>query len=139
MNTQINKSSISKSISYLDYLALVNAFAKANKTSGFEQTENQKEYTRLNASRMRRIEKTLSFTPAQLTPFGELSEKQTWLVITETWCGDGGQIIPVLNKIAESNPGIDLRIVFRDENPKLMDPFLTKGARSIPKLIRVCP
>lgn len=59
----------------------------------------------------------------------------TWLLITETWCGDAANSVPVIAKLAELNPAIDLRIVLRDENLELMDQFLTKGGRSIPKLI----
>ena len=32
---------------------------------------------------------------------------------------------------------IDLKIVLRDDNPSLMDLFLTHGTRSIPKLIMI--
>jgi len=41
----------------------------------------------------------------------------------------------VINKLAELNEGIDLRIVSRDNHPELMDNFLTNNGRSIPKLI----
>lgn len=135
MNTEVIKSSISISKSYPEYLDLINTFAKAYKTSGFEQTQNHIEYTKLNASRMRRIEKSIQFSEDQLEPFRNIREKQTWLVISETWCGDGGQILPVLSKITEGIPDIDLRIVLRDENLELMDLFLTNETRSIPKLI----
>ncbi|MEX2349619.1 MAG: thioredoxin family protein, partial [Flavobacteriaceae bacterium] len=59
----------------------------------------------------------------------------TWLVITEAWCGDAAQVLPVLNKVAETTPKIALKLVYRDENPELIEMFLTSGSRSIPKLI----
>jgi hypothetical protein len=40
-----------------------------------------------------------------------------------------------LAKLAELNPLITLRILFRDEHPELMDTYLTNGNRSIPKLV----
>jgi hypothetical protein len=43
----------------------------------------------------------------------------------------------VLNKVAEFNGNIDLRLVLRDENPELMDGFLTNGNRAIPKLLMI--
>ncbi len=135
MNTEIIKTSISKSIDYPTYSAIVNAFAKANKTSGLEQTQNYIDYTKLNASRMRRIEKSVQFSDKELEPFKNVLEKQTWLVISETWCGDSAQIIPILNKISKCSSNIDLRLVFRDGNLELMDLFLTNNSRSIPKLI----
>jgi hypothetical protein len=61
----------------------------------------------------------------------------TWLVLTESWCGDAAHVIPVINKIAELSDHIDLKLVYRDENEALMNAFLTNGSRSIPKLIMI--
>ena len=61
----------------------------------------------------------------------------TWLVIAESWCGDGAHMLPALDKIASLNDCINLRVVLRDDNPKLMDAFLTAGKRAIPKLIMI--
>ena len=58
-----------------------------------------------------------------------------WLIITEGWCGDAAQNIPIIEKIAAENERIETRYVFRDENLELMDKYLTNNARSIPKLI----
>lgn len=54
------------------------------------------------------------------------------LVLTEPWCGDSLAIFPVVRKIAEANENWELRVLRRDENPELMDRFLTKGARAVP-------
>lgn len=54
------------------------------------------------------------------------------LVISEDWCGDASNTVPVLARMAEALPGIEVRIVARDEHPELMDRFLTRGSRSIP-------
>ena len=56
-------------------------------------------------------------------------------MITETWCGDAAQILPVVHKIAELNPKITMKIVFRDENEALMNEFLTNGGKAIPIVI----
>ena len=40
----------------------------------------------------------------------------TWLVLTESWCGDAAHVVPAINKIAELSDNIDLKLVFRDEN-----------------------
>ena len=55
--------------------------------------------------------------------------------MTESWCGDAAQTLPVINKFAEANEKIDLKVVLRDENEALMNQFLTNGSKSIPKLI----
>jgi len=57
------------------------------------------------------------------------------MIITETWCGDSAQSIPILAKAASLNDKINLRIVLRDENLNIMDSYLTNGSRSIPKLV----
>jgi hypothetical protein len=59
---------------------------------------------------------------------------QTWMVLTEPWCGDSAFILPVIAEAAQAHPDIDLRILLRDDNLDLMDRFLTGGSRSIPKL-----
>jgi len=57
------------------------------------------------------------------------------LVITEPWCGDSLAIFPVIKKMAEINGKWNIRISRRDENPELIDAFLTKGGRAIPKIL----
>ena len=54
------------------------------------------------------------------------------LVMVEDWCGDAVNIVPLLARLAELAPNVDLRVVGRDDNPDLMDAHLTNGSRSIP-------
>jgi hypothetical protein len=58
-----------------------------------------------------------------------------FLVIVEDWCGDGPSSIAPLAKLAAQAPGLELRIVGRDDHPELMDRYLTNGARSIPIVV----
>ena len=57
------------------------------------------------------------------------------LVIVEDWCGDAVNTVPMLARLAELAPNVDLRIVRRDENPELMDAYLTNGTRAIPIVV----
>lgn len=125
--------SLNQSYSSDEYQIILNNFADEGKTSG-EQKEDLIYYTKLNAQRSKRIGKTTEIK-LEMEQAIQALPKQIWLLITETWCGDAANSVPVIAKLAELNPSIDLRIVFRDENPELMDQFLTKGGRSIPKLI----
>lgn len=62
----------------------------------------------------------------------------TWhlLALTEDWCGDAVNTLPVVAELAERTPGLDLRVLLRDENLDLMDAHLTNGrSRSIPIVI----
>ena len=57
------------------------------------------------------------------------------LVLTETWCGDSIAVLPVVRKWIESVEEVTMRILSRDENPDVMDNYLTNGGRSIPKFV----
>lgn len=57
------------------------------------------------------------------------------LVIAEDWCGDASSTIPILARFADAVPGMELRLLRRDEHPALMDRYLTNGARAIPIVI----
>jgi hypothetical protein len=71
--------------------------------------------------------------PEELLRRGE-EMGSTWhlLVLAEEWCGDGANSVPYLARLAEATPGLELRILSRDEHPDLMDSHLTEGTRSIP-------
>lgn len=100
--------------------------------------EKVKGYIRLNQSRMQRVEKTFSLTSEPGQQLKNLKHKIFWLILTEHWCGDAAQTLPVLNRIAEMSDGkILMKLVYRDQNPALMDAFLTNGTRSIPKVIQL--
>jgi hypothetical protein len=57
------------------------------------------------------------------------------LVLSEDWCGDAVNIVPIAAKLTESVSNMDLRILPRDENLDIMDTHLTGTSRSIPIVI----
>jgi hypothetical protein len=57
------------------------------------------------------------------------------LVLSEDWCGDAVNTVPVVAKLAELSPNVDLRVLARDHNLDLMDAHLTGTSRSIPAVI----
>jgi hypothetical protein len=57
------------------------------------------------------------------------------LVIAEDWCGDASSTIPIVARLVDQVPGLELRILRRDEHPDVMDRYLTNGSRSIPIVI----
>jgi len=134
MNSIIEKS-LKDSFSYQEYRDFVTDLAKEDKTTGHEQREDLIHYTQLNEARLHRLDKTIQVVDEVKTVLQNLSKEYTWLVISESWCGDAAQILPVINKMAEVSDKIDLRIVLRDDNEDLMNMFLTNGTKSIPKLI----
>ncbi len=132
---EIIKNSLQKAISYPEYRTLVKDLLDQGKSTGPNQSEDLLNYSLLNDKRMKRLDKTVKLTDETLAKLKDVKEPQTWLVLTEGWCGDAAQNLPVIHKIAEENPNIKLKLVLRDENIELMDEFLTNGGRAIPKLI----
>jgi hypothetical protein len=126
---------IEKGTSYQEYIELVSKQVQNGTSTGTNQTEALTQYTLLNDSRMRRLDKTTKISDDILGILNDFRGNQTWLVLTESWCGDAAQSMPIINKIAEISNRIDLRVVQRDEHIDLMNAFLTNGAQSIPKLI----
>ncbi len=51
------------------------------------------------------------------------------LALAEAWCGDVYRELPTVVRIAEAT-GMDLRIFLRDENPDIMDEFLSNEGKS---------
>jgi thiol-disulfide isomerase/thioredoxin len=131
------KDSLAQSITYKAYSDLVSHLAETDGTTGLEQTEALVNFTKLNARRMKRWDKTLKVSEDIKEKIMGLDRPLTWLVITESWCGDAAHVVPVLNKLAELNDNIDFKIVLRDENLELIDMFLTNGGRAIAKLIMI--
>lgn len=106
------------------------------KTTGNDQSEEMIHYADLNIHRMKRLDKTTVLLSTWAKLFNQINGKLKWVVLTEGWCGDAAQIVPVLNKIAEASNGkIEVELLLRDENLELMDKYLTNGGRAIPKLI----
>lgn len=136
----ITKEIISRAYSYTSYRTLINRLILENRTSGEKQTPARISFTKLNAHRMNRLDKTIALLPELQQKLNEIPCKQTWLILSEAWCGDSAQIVPVLEKIAIASHGkIELKILFRDENPLVMGCVLSNGTRSIPKLIALNP
>lgn len=132
----INKG-ISKGLSYNEYRILMEQLVLNSGTTGLEQSQMYIDYTKLNQQRMKRLDKTIKLDEQERIKLQENSLDMTWLILTESWCGDAAQVLPVLNKLALLNTNITLKIIQRDEHLELMDCFLTMGSRSIPKLLAV--
>ncbi|BAU51918.1 thioredoxin family protein [Mucilaginibacter gotjawali] len=97
-----------------------------------------KDYININLHRMQRVEKTFDISSALSGQIANLKFKINWLVLTEHWCGDASQTLSVFNKVADASNGrITMKMLYRDQNPELMDVYLTNETRSIPMLIQL--
>ena len=136
MKTKVAKA-LNNSHTYPEYRKYISDLLLKGKVTGNEQSESLIHYTKLNETRMNRLEKTIKVTEETVLKLKSLKKRFTFLVISEGWCADGAQLMPVFNKMANESDSIDLKIVFRDENEDLMNLFLTNGNKAIPKLIVV--
>lgn len=119
---------------YEAFLELAAALLEEHKTTGDNQSEEYLHYSKLNLQRMKRWNKTYSL-PEDFKAQLQSVPPQHWFVITEAWCGDSAQNLPVIAKIAAASEGkITLKIVLRDENPDIINQYLTNGSKSIPVL-----
>ena len=71
--------------------------------------------------------------PEDREALSKLGKKLKLMVITEDWCGDALYNVPVLAKLVEGLPNVEMRVFLRDKSPDLMDQYLNQGMyRSIP-------
>ena len=135
MKPVITRDLVENAMSYNAYRALIDELLERDQTTGPNQSETMVNYGRLNQKRMKKWEKIGKVSPELFELLQDTKKPVIWLVLTEGWCGDAAQNLPFIDKMAQTNEQIDLRLILRDENLEVMDEFLTDGGRSIPKLI----
>lgn len=116
--TVVTPARFEKGLTFADFLA----GAKVNRDK-FEQNYNHPILTENDLS---------FFRQASALPNGP----RKLLAIAEDWCGDVYRELPTAVRIAEAG-AMELRIFRRDENPDIMDEFLSNGgkARAIPVFV----
>ncbi len=126
---------IEQAMSYEEYRTMIDNLLSENKTTGSNHSEGMVKYTKMNVHRMNRLDKQTSLKAELKEALESVEQQWIWLVLTEAWCGDAAQNIPVIAKMSNQNDHIDLKLILRDEHLDIMDQYLTNGGRSIPKLI----
>ena len=132
----ITREILNDSYTYAQYRELIDNLMAENKTTGENHSEAMLHYTKMNTYRMKRLDKTTELLTELEERLKQVERPMIWLVLTEAWCGDAAQIIPVLQKMANQTENIEMKLILRDQNLEIMDEFLTNGkSRSIPKLV----
>lgn len=127
---------VNEGLTYSKYRDLIDSLLKSNKTTGDDHSEAMLHYSKMNVQRMSRVDKTGVLNEAFLQAIKKLKKNYQLLVISEGWCGDAAQIVPLFEKMVEFAPEkFALRFVLRDENLPLIDAHLTHGGRAIPVLL----
>ncbi len=123
-------------LTYQAYRDLIDAQLAAGKTTGSDHSEAMLHYSKMNVQRMSRLDKTVTLKNEFLNVLQQVEGKYCLLVISEGWCGDAAQIVPLFHKISETaSANFELRFVLRDEHLDLIDAHLTNGSRAIPVLL----
>ena len=135
MNKTITKDTIKNSLSFEDFISLMTQLMEINKTTGNEQTEEKIKYNKINLQRIIRSEKTFVLLPETERFIRSIKSRQYWLIIVEAWCGDVSQNLAPIYNLSKLNPLISFHIILRDDNPDIINNYLTEGSQSIPKLI----
>ena len=114
------------------YEAAMEDWVAQSAHSGPTPSEKNAAYTKLNLVRMRRLAKTHKVSDAMATFLDSgCCGSQHWVVITESWCGDAIQFMPLVRLWAE-RAGVCLDVILRDGENPVIDDFMTRGGRSIP-------
>lgn len=92
-------------------------------------------YAKLNVARMKRWWNNLKLSADLTEQIKRISSPQKWIIIVEPWCGDAAPAVPIISRLAEINSLVTYEIQLRDQEPFLINHYLTNGAKSIPKLI----
>lgn len=135
MTTTITPELIAQSMSYTEYKTLVETLHQEGKVTGLQQSESLHNYTKMNLARIRRHEKTTVIPESTSGLVSRFSKKVFFLTISEGWCGDAAQTLPIFQKVCELSDNLEMKVILRDEHLEIMDAYLTNGARSIPKVI----
>jgi hypothetical protein len=124
-------------VSYTEYKALVTELFEKDLVTGPTQVKSLLDSTKMSLQRMKKWDKIFKVSTGLQEDLAKLEDHWTWYMITEGWCGDASQIIPVVSKIADASDKIELKILFRDENSEIMDKYLTNNGKAIPILVAV--
>ncbi|MFI5451146.1 thioredoxin family protein [Pedobacter sp. UC225_61] len=123
-------------MTYGNYREVVYTRLLKGKTTGDNHSPEMLHYTKMNNHRMDRIEKNMVLSSDLSNVISTIKGKYNFLVISEGWCGDAAQILPVFERIVEeAKEKFQMKIVLRDENLALIDNYLTNGGRAIPVVI----
>jgi len=128
---------LEQALSYIQYHQMMAELVQHQESINYN--EGLINYTRMNIIRMERLDKTTKLQAATQVFLEKIGQPLQLLVLTEPWCGDAAQIIPVLNKLTLANPNIKLSLLLRDQHLDLMDQYLTDGSRSIPIILVLDP
>jgi len=94
-------------------------------------------YSKYNLERQEKVQREWEMSPSFESAVMSFEGPLQWAFITDDWCIDSAYSLPLLLKATQLREDVSLSILMKDENLDILDMFLTRGARSIPKLIAI--
>jgi hypothetical protein len=93
---------------------------------------------KVNRERVTQLFDEVAITPEERQTFSEAVARHGGrlyvIALTEDWCGDATVNLPLVARLAEEIPGMELRLFRRSENPDLEQAYAADGITSIPVL-----
>lgn len=128
-NSMISKEKFDQGMTYDEYFKYVESEAQAPST---EVNQKYQSYIKQNIARMKRLgRKEVVLDESELSET-DRNMKLNIVVLSEAWCGDASQILPIAINIFENLPKSEVRVFLRDQQDELMNHFLTNNTKSIP-------
>ena len=97
--------------------------------------EDYMQHSEKNLERFNENYENTTLDPEDAGFFSSIATPLKVLILAEDWCGDVVQSLPPIVRMLECSPSIEYRIFRRDENPDIMDRYLTDGSKAIPYLV----
>lgn len=132
---QRRKRTMKNTASWEEYLDKFDRILSADLPETPYDNKDYFNYVKLNASRQGRWLKKGELNKSLIKTLKGVKTPQTWSIITEPWCGDAAHNIPFLYLMTKENENIELKIIWRDTAPFIIEDYLTNGGKSVPKLI----
>lgn len=88
-----------------------------------------------NTDKMESMRRALPLEPQTAAFLGALPRPVRVVAIAEDWCGDVVKHVPVLARIEEAAPNLQVRFISREQHPEVFARYLTNGGEAIPKFI----
>jgi len=125
---------IEKAMSYPAYVELASQLIAQKQTTGTYNSEYWLEKTTQNISLIESLLQSVDIDGKINQILQAHQVPLIWLSITESWCIDSANILPVIYKMSEITPHINMKVLLRDSS-FIIDSFTTQGSRSIPKVV----
>ncbi|MBK8659811.1 MAG: thioredoxin family protein [Bacteroidetes bacterium] len=135
MSSVLHQDILKQAINFDDYLALTESIVAGQSDKAIYKDEKMLRYTRSNLERMKLVLNKMNLSQKLYNALSSLPSHQTWVVITEPWCGDASWGTTALHVMATASDKISYKILLRDSFPELIKHYHTNGTESIPKLI----